>query len=196
MDRITKRELKQGLGPPRKISQILPQLRKRQKFAFVSDDLFIEACAYISTGMSVKSVCELEGMPNQLSFYKKLAENDVNKQIYLRAREAGMLVFSEDVLAIADNARGDTFRDKLRIETRFRLMSSYARALFGDNVQIEGNPSKPIVIKWADSPSTDNGPMVQGDSAKLVGGTVNPKVIDHDARDNGPRSNAAKQRKE
>jgi hypothetical protein len=177
---MNKTKQKQKPAKPAKLRQIFKPIKRRQRYNYVTDEIFKEVCAYLSIGMSVVEICKLDGMPNAHSIWRKIAENDIFKSNYLRAREMGMLAFAEDIVRIADNIKGDTQRDKLRIDTRWRLMGSYARPLFGDNIQVEGNPNKPIVIKWrGDDP---NDPMVQGDSAKVIDGSVNTNVIEHEIK--------------
>lgn len=168
---------KQQRNKPVTMSKVIKPKKKREKLAFIEQNLFEEVCSYVACGMSLANIAKLPGMPNPFSVIRKMCENDINKQLYLHAREMGVLAFAEDLLTIADNTKGNVDRDRLRIDARKFLMSKMNRALFGDNVQVEGNPNKPIVIKWQ-----GDGPMVQGDSAKVIDATVNTNVIEHEAK--------------
>jgi len=117
-------------------------------------------CERLASGESLRKICASEGMPSQPTVFKWIKDvPDFAKQ-YASAREAQMEHMAEEILAISDEASGDTIvtetgakpdsewiqRSKLRVDTRKWLMSKMAPKKYGDKVEqfISGPDGGPI----------------------------------------------------
>lgn len=96
-------------------------------------------------------------MPAKSSVFRWLAVNEIFRDQYARAKQAGIEALSEDILDIADDATNDWMerhdpdganvgwrengeaiqRSKLRVEARKWLLSKLAPKKYGEKVQQE-----------------------------------------------------------
>jgi len=116
----------------------------------------LKICEHLSAGLTLSQVCKLEGMPNNHLVWEWRRANPSFAQAYTRAREAGMEVWADQIVEIADDATTDYMtkegkngavlsvvdhehvtRSRLRIDTRKFLMAKIAPALYGDHVTVE-----------------------------------------------------------
>lgn len=134
---------------------IAPQVRYTKE---VADAI----CERISTGNSLRSICEASDMPSVTTVLRWLADEDKAgfRGQYVRAREAQADWMAEDILAIADEqctmvkankhgAHGEegdievvfdptaVARNRLRVDARKWLASKMAPKKYGDKVQAE-----------------------------------------------------------
>jgi hypothetical protein len=113
-----------------------------------SIELFDDILDNIAGGMSVQAACEKHGR-NKIDFVRITRRDPVLKAMYDEAREIAAECEGDDLRGISDDdsqdvlddgkggQRGNTAavaRDKLRIETRLRLMTSYNRDRFAENI--------------------------------------------------------------
>lgn len=116
-------------------------------------ELAAQICEHIAQGKSLRTIAEMEGMPHQATIMAWLdgSHPDFSEQ-YARAREAQADKLAEEILAIADDGRSDTYldaegnektdneaiqRSKLRVEARKWLASKMAPKKYGDKVTQE-----------------------------------------------------------
>ena len=116
-------------------------------------ELAAQICEHIAQGKSLRTIAEMEGMPHQATIMAWLdgSHPDFSEQ-YARAREAQADKLAEEILAIADDGRSDTYldaegnektdseviqRSKLRVEARKWLASKMAPKKYGDKIQAE-----------------------------------------------------------
>lgn len=97
----------------------------------------------LSNGQSLTSICAMDGFPNPDTVYKRLEVSPSFAERYRRARENMGAVLFDQCLAIADDDSRDVIdtpegpqvnhaaiqRDKIRIETRFRMAAKFNAAL-------------------------------------------------------------------
>ncbi len=132
-----------------------PLKRAGQKPWEYDESIALEVCLRISQGESLRAICEDKAMPSERTVYRWLAATPVFRQAYVRAREAQMDHWSDEIVEIADDASNDYIerigkdgevervfdpeavqRSKLRIDTRKWLMSKLAARTYGDKVDV------------------------------------------------------------
>lgn len=100
-----------------------------------NEEVAAHICSEISSGRSLRSICDDEGMPNKATVFKWLAKHLSFNDQYAKAQEERTTAFAEEIVDIADEITGDTQRDKLRVDTRKWLMSKMAPKRYGDKVE-------------------------------------------------------------
>ena len=123
-----------------------------------------EIVARLSKGEPLAVICRDEWLPTDRTV-RKWADNDAAfASDIARAREAGHDAIANDALDIADGLKpivlleGDSpsQRDRLRVETRLKLLAKWDPKRYGDLVKLAGADGGAIatdnVHRWADSP--------------------------------------------
>ncbi len=117
-----------------------------------TEKLVTAICVGIAEGMSLRKVCELNGMPSISTVLRWLADDSKAefRDQYVRAREAQADVLAEEILQIADDGRNDTqvddegnvfvdhdhiARSRLRVDARKWLASKMAPKKYGDKIE-------------------------------------------------------------
>lgn len=125
----------------------------------VTQSTFDTICSEITSGRSLRSVCQDEGMPASSTIFKELASNIHYAEQYARARQASADAMLEELLEIADEKSGDPARDRLRLDTRKWAMSKMAPKKYGDKLELAGDPDAPVVtsiaIRYVDAKKRD-----------------------------------------
>lgn len=104
--------------------------------------LIDEICERLASGESLRSICQLPHMPNVWSAYAWINAGDETAQRMQHAREIGEDAIAADVMRIADGAAPlpgqapDAQRDKLRVDTRLKLLAKFNPRRWGDGVQL------------------------------------------------------------
>jgi len=111
-----------------------------------------EICNLIASGMSLRAICRMAGMPKADHVYHWLWNETRFADQYTRARECQMEAWADEALDIADDARADVVlteagtpvtvyenvqRSKLRVETRKWFMSRMAPRKYSERVITE-----------------------------------------------------------
>jgi hypothetical protein len=105
----------------------------------------------LSKGIPLAEICREEGMPSATTVRAWAAKFEAFGVSYSHAREDG-----EDLLAISlrkvahgdpEFSTGDVQRDKLKIETDFRLLKVFNPKKYGDTLKHTGDPNEPVVQK-------------------------------------------------
>lgn len=119
-----------------------------------TQELATAICAHIAEGKSLRIIGGMDSMPHQATIMAWLdgSRPEFSEQ-YARAREAQADKLAEEILAIADDGRSDTYldaegnektdseviqRSKLRVEARKWLASKMAPKKYGDKMAIGG----------------------------------------------------------
>ena len=122
-----------------------------------NEDIAVEVCQRIAAGEHLRDICNDPRIPSTWTVRKWMADEGTFSVAYARAREAQMDVFSQEIIEIADDAAklktervgkngevtdvvtdpGAVQAAKLRIDTRWRLMGTLARAIYGDKVDVK-----------------------------------------------------------
>lgn len=115
--------------------------REAGRPAVYSDELANTICALLAEGMSLKAVCELEGMPTRSTVFKWIHEDTngfMNK--YARAKEESSDAFAERMMEIAEEVdlkNGlSVQKARLQIDTMKWLMSKQKPKKYGDKLDV------------------------------------------------------------
>lgn len=92
-------------------------------------------CAQLAEGISLRTVCKAEEMPDASTVFRWLRSKPEFCEQYTRAKEESAEAFSEDMLEIADDKTGDPTRDRLRVDTRKWLASKLKPKKYGEKVE-------------------------------------------------------------
>lgn len=120
-----------------------------------SDALALEVCNHIASGLSLRSIEQMPGMPSRASVFNWVLEDRQGfATIYARARELQLECEADEIVDIADdgsndftertNSNGDTTevfsreaveRSKLRVATRQWRLSRLMQGKYGDKIE-------------------------------------------------------------
>lgn len=129
--------------------------RRRYDPAAFLDDL----CDHLSKGLPMAEWSRRKGNPS-LDVVEDWCKADESiARSIAHAREVGGDAIAADALRIADDTTGDTLRDRLRVETRLKLLAKWHPKRYGDRQQLEhsGGVSIQVVTGVPESaPDTSN----------------------------------------
>ena len=103
-------------------------------------------CERISLGESLKSVCRDPEMPGEATVIRWLAQNEPFRAQYVRAREQQAEHWADELIDLADSARGQPGRPadqaevqalRLAVDTRKWVLSKLLPRKYGDRVDIQ-----------------------------------------------------------
>lgn len=134
---------------------------KRPQQLPIDMNIVEEICAHIAEGGTLIDILAKKrgqkGWPVSATFYEWLRNDRNVSALYQKAREAGAEAIAEDCLRIADTdvemtgEGGSRKRDaayiawqKLRIDTRLRLLSKWSPHRYGDRTTVAGDPDAPL----------------------------------------------------
>ena len=112
-----------------------------------SQELFDTICDRLADGESLRKICRDKDMPNQVTVFRWLANDDELGKQYARAREAQADSLFDDCLDIADKFDGaqemlepeHIQRAKLRIDTRKWMAGKLRPKKYGDKMVVGGD---------------------------------------------------------
>lgn len=130
-------------------------------------ELADEICARLAEGVSLRSVCKADDMPDASTVFRWLRKNEDFRQQYVRAKHEAADAMSEEIQDIADDGTNDWMekfdkdgksigwelngehvqRSKLRIDSRKWLMSKMAPKRYGDKLELSGDPQAPLTVQ-------------------------------------------------
>lgn len=131
-------------GPP---AQPAPRGRPSTFSQEVADEII----ARLSKGEPLEQICRDDNMPTSRTVSNWKKASDAFNSDFVRAREEGFDAIAASCLEIADFGLNDTYldddgnkrtdtdviqRSKLRIETRFKLLSKWYPKKYGDRVDV------------------------------------------------------------
>jgi len=100
-------------------------------------ELIDEIVERLSEGEPLRAICRSPGMPHWRTVYHWLDADPQAATAIARARDEGHDAIAIQALQIADDKSGDPQRDKLRIETRLKLLAKWNPKKYGDSTQIK-----------------------------------------------------------
>ena len=106
------------------------------RLAYRSIETLDEICVRLTAGEPLAQICRDPRMPTVMQVYHWSRRDPTVEARVSRAREFGADSIAVDALDIADCATGDVARDKLRVETRLKLLAKWNPKKYGDNVQL------------------------------------------------------------
>lgn len=117
-----------------------------------------EICAQLAEGKSLRTVCDLKGMPDKATVFRWLRTNDKFRDQYARAKEEASDALADEILDIADDGFNDWMeiekgkghtavvldrehveRSKLRIESRKWILAKMKPKKYGDKIDMTTN---------------------------------------------------------
>ena len=123
--------------------------KDRRSYLPYSPELADRVCELMIEGLSLRKICEVEGMPSRQSIFNWLEKNEQFRQRYEIARAMQVEFWAHEIIEIADDTSGDFIinehgervfdhenvqRAKLKIDARKWLMSKLHPARYGDRV--------------------------------------------------------------
>ena len=118
----------------------------------------------LAEGEPLRAICRSEGMPHWRTVYDWMSADPAASAAIARARDEGHDAIAIQALQIADDKSGDPQRDKLRIETRLKLLAKWNPKKYGDSTQIKHAD--------ADGNKLDTAPLVN-ELLSAMGGASN-----------------------
>lgn len=106
-----------------------------------------EICSRISKGEPLTKMCrEDEWLPSRETVYAWQDKYPEFAERFAQARVRGFDAIADDCVDIADNPipTADTQRDKLRVETRLKLLAKWDPRRYGDKLQTEHSVSESL----------------------------------------------------
>lgn len=117
-----------------------------------TEELAAHICSEVSSGRSLRSICDDEGMPARSSVFLWMSRNKSFSDQYAKAQVDRATAMAEEILEISDDSSGDFFeagegrvapnstavaRDKLKVDTRKWLLSRMDPKRYGDKITQE-----------------------------------------------------------
>lgn len=87
--------------------------------------------------MSLRDICQIDGMPAEGTVYRWLHENPEFGEMYARAREERAHLAADDIIHIADT-EPDPNKARVRIDARKWYASKLNRKDYGDSLNLDG----------------------------------------------------------
>lgn len=115
----------------------------------VPQTLVEEIVEWIAEGNTLREYCRKEGKPSYVTVYNWLKKDATFAERFACARDSGEDVISQECLSIADDRSNDVSgelempngvavqRDRLRVDTRLKLLAKWNPKKWGDKVQQE-----------------------------------------------------------
>lgn len=120
-------------------------------------------CELIADGNSLRSICkDNPDLPSKATVMKELTIDAPFQDQYARAREQQADHLFDEIQQIADDGRNDTYfddsgnrmtnhdvvaRSKLRVDARKWMAGKLRPKVYGDKVQLGGDPENPLVFE-------------------------------------------------
>jgi hypothetical protein len=119
----------------------------------------VEICARLAQGESLRSICKEKDQPNITTVYEWLFKHEDFAKRYARAREEQADTLADEIVAIADDGKNDTYvdedgiertnqdviqRSKLRVDARKWVAAKLKPRKYGERVM--GDPDNPIRV--------------------------------------------------
>lgn len=128
-----------------------------------TDEILETICEGLEQGIPLTVICEPDGMPAPRTVRSWEAESPDVAAAIARAREAGEFALAEQCLAISEEREGRAImadgaevavvfdstaiqRNKLRIDTRLKLLAKFNPKRWGDKLELAGNAEQPLQV--------------------------------------------------
>jgi hypothetical protein len=110
----------------------------------------VEILERVEQGEPILKICRDEHLPAARSVYRWLDEDPDFLAQYQRARDIGFdqiaVMMRETARGLGDSS-GDVARDKLIVDTDFKLLSKWSPKKYGDKLQHTGDGGGPISVQ-------------------------------------------------
>lgn len=127
-----------------------------------TEELAEEICERLAAGESLVGICEDAHMPAETSVRRwHIADTDGFASRYAHARELQAMRWADEIMAIADaephlddKGKQDTQHQRLKFDARRWMLSKVLPKVYGDKLQIGGDPTGvPIQVSADDRAS-------------------------------------------
>lgn len=102
-------------------------------------ELFAEICERLSKGEPLAQICRDEHMPSVTTVWEWQKSDAPISESIARARETGFDQIALEALRIADDKEGEHQRDRLRVDTRLKLLAKWDPKRYGDRITHQGD---------------------------------------------------------
>lgn len=137
-------------------------IKKIGRPSLFDDAMATKICAHLADGESLRVVCQRPGMPH-ISTVMRWAADDRYKAFreqYARAREVGLELMADEILAIADETERDDIvthdgstkannewiqRSRLRVDARKWILSKQLPKKYGERTTLAGDADNPLM---------------------------------------------------
>lgn len=133
-----------------------------------TDEIADYICGELANARSLRSICLQEGMPNQTTVFRWLADERYEsfRKQYAHAREAQADAIFDEILDIADDGSNDWMerrddqggnigwkengealqRSRLRVDARKWMAGKLRPKKYGDKLELLGNDESPLRV--------------------------------------------------
>lgn len=132
-----------------------------------TQELADEICADLVVGKSLRTVCASDDRPAISTIFLWFRTQPGFREQYEKAKEECSDMLVEDMLDIADNVKGDTQRDRLRVDTRKWTASKLKAKKYGEKLDMTSNGQVLGVIAY---PVKSDGTNTLGTNEEADGG--------------------------
>lgn len=119
-----------------------------------TQEVAAEIVARLSTGEPLAVICRDDHMPCDDTVRAWADKDEALSRDIARARETGFDAIALKALEIADDTQGDPQRDRLRVDTRLKLLAKWDPKRYGDKLAVGGDDDMgPIrhTVEWLPS---------------------------------------------
>lgn len=102
-----------------------------------TQDLADEICSQLAEGISLRTICLPEEMPNKSTVFRWLRTHEEFCDQYAKAKESSADALLEDMFSIADDQDEDVARSRLRVDVRKWAASKLKPKKYGDKITNE-----------------------------------------------------------
>jgi len=107
-------------------------------------------CERLADGESLRSICSGDTLPHKATVFRWLAKNADFRDQYTRAREVQADSLVDDIIDIADadvTEPVEVQQARLRVDARKWLAGKLRPKVYGDKLELAGDPDRPLVTK-------------------------------------------------
>lgn len=163
---------------------------ERGRPTIYTPEIAADICAKMAAGASLRSICEAEDMPSEVTVRRwAIEDREGFSTHYEEAVRLRAMRWADEVIEISDENTNDVKRARLRVDARKWLLAKVLPKVYGEKVtQVHEGGDKPVEIDVALSRVE-----VRERMARILRGTIaesdGTADSDHDpGRDQGKRS--------
>ena len=129
--------------------------------------LAAELCFHLSTGLSLRTVCKMNGMPDGTTVFRWLQDDEEFRKQYARAKQEAADALAEEIIDISDEAdsvirkgaekKSSAYaaNQRLRVDTRKWIMAKMKPKKYGEKLDLTSDgKALPVPIYGGQSVKT------------------------------------------
>ena len=101
----------------------------------------------LTGGVTLNTACRLKGMPSPGTIIDWCRKDADFAERYTQAREIGYMVMADELTDMAAAPTTDYHRQRLMVDTRKWLVTKVLPKIYGDRLQLHGDPNAPLMVK-------------------------------------------------